>query len=145
MMRHSIMSLMVLASISGGMLSGNDIKPGSILKYEQLAGNDREGYVHTLVQQYHKVVFRFTAPDCTICKKTVGEFRKLAEQYPDIVCIDVNYRDYGWSKALVSKYNIKSLPAFFFYRDGEYATVGLKRDAEQQGRIIAIAEHVYKK
>lgn len=62
------------------------------------------------------VIVDFSAPWCAPCKAMAPEFRKLAEDFPDCVFLNV---DVGVSQDVAAKMGITSIPTFILFKDGE--------------------------
>lgn len=59
-----------------------------------------------------------TAPWCGVCKMIKPSIERFMQKFPDVEfkVVDIEADEEG--KRLVEDYGIKSVPAFFFYKDG---------------------------
>lgn len=63
-------------------------------------------------------VMEVTTPTCSVCKMLAPMIKKTMELYPEVK-LDVYDHEDESVKAILEKYSIKSVPAFFFTKDGE--------------------------
>ncbi|QVG64129.1 thioredoxin [Acinetobacter phage Herod] len=61
-----------------------------------------------------KVIFKFGAKWCSGCKAITPVLKKLSEQNPDIVFVDI---DIEQSKELAERFNVQTLPTFISFQE----------------------------
>ena len=63
-------------------------------------------------------IIEVTTPTCSVCKMIKPMIEKVVSSYPVIKFNVFDHEDEG-AKFFLEKYNLKSVPAFFFLREGE--------------------------
>ncbi len=73
------------------------------------------------------VVVDFFAEWCGPCKRIAPEFDKFSEQYSNVKFCKI---DVDNASEITAKYGIRSMPTFFFFKDGSKVSevIGANRD-----------------
>jgi len=87
-----------------------------------------------VTKKHDRVIIDFSAHWCPPCKKMVPNLEKIAQQYPAVHVIKVNYDDY---KDLFKEYGIGPIPTLLFFENNAQVgkTVGLKSVEDIAGLI----------
>lgn len=63
-------------------------------------------------------IIEVTTPTCSVCKMIKPMIEKVISSYPTVKFNVFDHEEEG-AKFFLEKYNLKTVPAFFFIREGE--------------------------
>ncbi|KAI6197946.1 hypothetical protein M3Y94_01285800 [Aphelenchoides besseyi] len=78
---------------------------------------DKDDFLKTLGDAKDRlVIIKFFATWCGPCRMMAPKFSKLSDEFPEILCIEV---DVDEQEDIVADYDVKVMPTFVFIKNGQ--------------------------
>ena len=67
------------------------------------------------LQSGNPLAVYFSSPTCGPCKVFHDTYHTMAQEFPDVIFLEVSYGTFLGSETLLTKYSIRSFPTFLFF------------------------------
>lgn len=123
------------------LFSNNKGKIQDLKNILQATKISAESYWKRIQSEPNKlIIVRVVSESCPNCSATDSLFKKLSDQYPNIIFIDINYDEF---KPIIKEYRVRTLPTFLFFKSGDQV-YRYNGKAKESDLVYGIDKHLIK-